>query len=151
MSAKEAERYITIAEHNYHIFCILVGASSSKPGTNNADSEDTTDWQLTLLYYVLCIQLKALGSSRGQDLQDHYAIKCWINSAPDLTPIARSYRKAEEWSRDARYEGRHFGANEFRRYLKWFYDVHNHLGDLFEKAGITPPAAIAPRAVLGME
>ena len=111
---------------------------------------DTTDWQITFLYYILCIQIKALASSRGMDLQDHSAIKGWINSEKDILPIATTYRKAEEWSRDARCEGRNFTKDEMHRFLRWFCDVHAHLRTLLKADGLEQPACIDPHALLGI-
>ena len=130
MSVKEAQRYLAIAEHDGVVLRMLV------EGSKGEGTEDTTDWQVALLYYIMCIRVKALGSCRGVELQDHYSIKQWLNAESDLLGIARPYRKAEEWSRDARYEGRRFGRDELKRYLGWFASVYDHLGALLQNEGV---------------
>lgn len=111
---------------------------------------DTTDWQVALLYYMLCLQLKALGARRGLELQDHYRIKRWLNSDNDLIPVAKPYRKAEEWSRDARYEGRCFDGAEIRRYLSWFGCVYDCVGKLLENEGVPRPEFTDPRSLFDL-
>jgi hypothetical protein len=98
---------------------------------------DTSDWQVTVLYYILCLYMKAFGKVCGRELQDHYSIKQWLNSESRLIPIARPYRKAEEWSRDARYEGRRFSSQEMKRFLEWFQSVRQHVASLLSTAGVT--------------
>ena len=143
MSVAEAERYLAIAQHDYRVLGLLTRASRRAPSP-----EDVTDWQVALLYYMLCILIKALGCCRRIELQDHYSIKRWLNAEADLLSIAKPYRKAEEWSRDARYEGRRFGPAEMRRYLSWFDAVYAHLLALLAAEGVTSPQQIDVRSVV---
>ena len=147
MSVQEAKRYLGIAEHDYRVLCLLVEASNGS-SSGASPSEDTTDWQVALLYYILCIEVKALASCRGGELQDHYTIKQWLNTETDVLSIAKYYRMAEEWSRDARYEGRCFTKEEMRRYLEWFHKIHDHLGTLFTSEGLTVPSSIDTSVLL---
>lgn len=147
MSIKEAERYLAIAEHDFHVLSMLINVADDD--TFSGSAENTTDWQVTLLYYILCIQLKALACTRSLELQDHFTIKKWINAERDLLQIARTYRKIEEWSRDARYEGRYFTNDELKRYLQWFEEVHKHLGELLQEATLVQPASIDIHAIFG--
>lgn len=142
----EAQRYMAIAQHDCRVLGMLLHASTDE-GPNESSTEDTTDWQVTLVYYVMCIQVKALGCCRGVELQDHYTIKQWLNTEADLLIIAKPYRKAEEWSRDARYEGRSFTYDEMTRYLDWFGKVYDHTAMLLENEGVSMPASADPRVL----
>ena len=138
MPKPDAQRYVDVARHHYDVFVLLASASRA------ADAVHSTDWQVVLLYYVLCIEVKALGSCRGKELQDHYAIKQWLNSEADLLSIAKTYRKAEEWSRDARYEGRDFTTDELRRYHQWFAEVERRVRGLLTNEDVRLPVAFEP-------
>jgi len=144
MNVQEARRYLELAEHDCRVLRILRRACDD-PRAGALREEDTTDWQVALVYYILCIEVKALGCCRGMELQDHYTIKRWLNDEPELREVARPYRKAEEWSRDARYEGRRFDEREMRRYLSWFGAVHDHLARLLNGEGLSVPGSVDPR------
>ncbi len=90
------------------------------------------------IFYITCIYVKALGRSFERDIQDHYALRLWLNTEPELLSIARAYRHIEEPSRDARYEGRTF-KKEFavERVVPNFVRVRDHIADLLEKRGAT--------------
>ncbi len=143
MNEDAARRYVRIAEHDYRVVRLLLAARSKQK-----DSEDITDWQVALLFYVLCVQVKALAICRGTELQDHYAVKQWLNVQADLCRVARSYRKIEEWSRDARYEGRNFKQSELSRFAQWFSEVHGCLSALLKKEGVEPSSLIDVTAVI---
>ena len=136
MSSEASNRYLRLIEHDREVLRLL----TEQP----APALDTSDWQITILYYILCLYMKALGSVRGLEFQDHYAIKQWLNSAPELLAIAKPYRKAEEWSRDARYEGRLFNEGERKRFLNWFIVVRDHLTQLLRSSGVTNLPQIEP-------
>lgn len=133
MSAKPAQHYIDLARRNMDTAQLLATAAASS-------QRDVTDWLTTLHFYTLCIIVKALGRCRGRDFQDHYAIRQWLNTEADLLTIAGTYRKVEEWSRDARYEGRQFDAkSEIPRLHGWFESVRDHLARLLESHGLKVP------------
>ncbi|MGA2261370.1 MAG: hypothetical protein ABSH28_08035 [Acidobacteriota bacterium] len=129
MSASDPGIYFKLIEHDRDVLQLV--SHNARPGC------DTSDWQITILYYILCLYMKAFGRVCGRELQDHYSIKQWLNSESRLIPIARPYRKAEEWSRDARYEGRRFSSKEVERFLGWFKFVRQHVAGLLSTAGIT--------------
>jgi tRNA U34 2-thiouridine synthase MnmA/TrmU len=142
MNEDAARRYVRIAEHDYRVVGLLLAACSGQK-----NSEDVTDWQVALLFYILCLQVKALAVCRGKELQDHYAVKQWLNVQTELCGVARSYRKIEEWSRDARYEGRRFNPCELSRFAQWFSEVHCCLSALLKKEGVEPSSLIDVTAV----
>jgi len=129
MSLEASSHYLRLIEHDREVLRLLTEQPSP--------ALDTSDWQITIFYYILCLYMKALGSVGGLEFQDHYAIKQWLNSTPELVVIAKPYRKAEEWSRDARYEGRLFNDSERTRFLNWFTIVRAHLTQLLRSAGVT--------------
>jgi hypothetical protein len=147
MSSFQATQYVSIATHHYDVLTMLVRHTDDE--SSPAVVSDITDWQVTFLYYVLCLEVKAVAAARNKELQDHYAVKQWINTENDLTSIARSYRKIEEWARDARYEGRRFRPEELRQFLAWFDSVHGTLTALLSTATIPPPR-VDPHALLGI-
>ncbi len=129
MSTSDPSVYFRLIEHDCDVLDLV--SHKAPPGC------DTSDWQVTILYYILCLSMKAFGKVCGRELQDHYSIKQWLNSERRLIPVARQYRKAEEWSRDARYEGRRFSSKEMERFLEWFQSVHQHVSGLLAAAGVT--------------
>jgi len=147
MSREEAIRYLQIAEHDYCIGRFLARGPQDNP-TSPEMLGDTTDWQIALLYYTLCLEVKALGSSRGFELQNRYELRQWLNSEQDVIDIAKPYRKAEEWSRDARYEGRVFSRQELVRFGTWFNEVHTRVCKLLTATGLSVPSAIDPSTIV---
>ena len=53
-------------------------------------------------------------------------------------------RKVEEWSRDARYEGRLFDAEDFDRFFGWFTDARDSIVNLLKENGIAAPPVVEP-------
>ena len=129
MSFEVSSRYLRLIEHDREVLRHVTDGPAA--------AGDASDWQITILYYILCLYMKALGSLRGLDFQDHYGVKQWLNSAPELLAIAKPYRKAEEWSRDARYEGRRFTVVEKARFLGWFNAVRSCVIQLLTSEGVT--------------
>src|ERR1043165_2941397 len=115
MSTTDVERYLRLAEHDLTVLDLLSQAAAG--AKSNAD---VSDWKVTLLFYVACILVKALGRERGLELNDHFFVKQWLNTTADLVTITRSYRKLEDRSRDARYEGVLFDEKRLRQTLGWF-------------------------------
>jgi len=125
-----APTYLTLVQHDLKTLEALTeGAASRKPPL------DVSDWKCTLTFYMACIYVKAIASSRSVELQDHYQLRQWLNTTGDLLTITRSYRKLEERSRDARYEGRLFSAAELGEALRWYIDVRNRIVALLSAAG----------------
>ena len=98
--------YLKIIEHDFKLLDLLTG---ERP--NHLKNEDFSDWEITIMYYITCIYLKAVCQLFDKDIQDHYTLKRQINTLPELIYISKSYRHLEEASRDARYEGRTFLIN----------------------------------------
>ena len=128
-----------MVEHNLDVLRLL--SESARRGT---PATDVSDWKCTLLFYMACIYVKALGKLRNKDLQDHYDLRQWLNSTPDLILITRPYRKLEERSRDARYEGRRFSSVEMKDSLRWFCEVRDRLSALLRAGGASPIPTIDP-------
>lgn len=139
MTLADARRYLQQVRRTEKTLKLLVKA------TQREDPRvDVSDWAVTIHFYVLCVYVKALGRCRGQDFQDHYGIRQWLNTEPDLLRIARPYRKIEEWSRDSRYEGRTFSSAEFARLHEWFVEVRDCLTSLLQAQGIEDVPVVLP-------
>ena len=139
MGAADAQPYLDLIEHDLEALGLLsTAAQAKKPAV------DVSDWQCTLVYYMACIYVKAMGRTRGKDLQDHYQLKQWINTTSDLVPITKPYRKLEERSRDARYEGRKFTGDELNETFGWFAEVRDHLVALLKKEGAGKVPVVDP-------
>ena len=132
MIPRKAGDYLFLVQRDADCLRLLAQAARSEyPG------RDVSDWIVTIHFYILCVYVKALGSCRQQNFQDHYAIRQWLNTEPDLLGIARPYRKVEEASRDARYEGRLFAPPEIQRFHQWFQEARDQFVALLRKEGVT--------------
>lgn len=140
MALSDVPHYLQLVAHDLEVFKVISKA--------NSGSADLSDWQCTLLFYMACIYVKALGRMRNKDLQDHYQLKQWLNETPDLVSITRSYRKLEDSSRDARYEGRKFNGDEMKRILRWFRDARDGLVALLKSGGATNAPVVDPASWL---
>jgi hypothetical protein len=92
----------------------------------------------------LWVCMKALGRARGKDLQDHFGLRQWINTEGDLVEIAEPYRYVEEWSRDARYEGRRFSGKDLERFYGWFIDARDKMLARLKAHGLTNLPVLDP-------
>lgn len=128
------QAYLDLVHHDRDVFALLATASQS-----SAPRKDCTDWQCTLLFYMACISVKCFAATTGLAIQDHYQLRSWLNNQPALLGVARSYRKLEERSRDARYEGRRYSAAEMDQNKRWFGEVHQAVIALL-RAGPLPRA-----------
>jgi hypothetical protein len=134
---------LDLVKHNFETLAILSeGASARKPPT------DITDWKCTILFYMACIYLRALASNRKKVIERHMDARDWLNAEPDLIYIAKSYRKLEERSRDARYEGRRFKPAEMQEAYRWFCEVRDKLVDLLKKDGLASVESLDPKQYL---
>ncbi|MCK6479496.1 MAG: hypothetical protein HUU06_06650 [Planctomycetaceae bacterium] len=139
MGTSDAEPYLRLVEHDLEALDLITAAARGRTPT-----VDVSDWQCTLVYYMACIYVKAVGRARGKDLQDHYQLKQWINTTTDLVPITRPYRKLEERSRDARYEGRRFTRPELIETIGWFAQVRDHLVGVLKEEGVEGIPVVDP-------
>ena len=135
----EPSHYLRMVEHNLDVLRLL-----SESARRAAPPTDVSDWKCTLLFYMACIYVKALGKFRHKDLQGHYELRQWLNGTPDLLGITKPYRKLEERSRDARYEGRRFTAQETAESLRWFCTIRDSLSSLLKAGGVGQIPAIDP-------
>ena len=99
----DVQKYFGLLDHDLKLFDLLTGKIP-----NHLLKEDFSDWQVTVLFYMACIYLKAGCNFLNIDIQDHFTLRQTINNRKEFYPIARVYRHLEEASRDARYEGRKF-------------------------------------------
>ena len=99
-------RYISLIEHNTRLLDLLTGNLPK-----HLEKEDFSGWQVTTIFYISCIYIKAVCSLSNINIQDHYALRNEINANKDLLSISKFYRHIEEASRDARYEGRKFSKD----------------------------------------
>lgn len=135
MTGPSAEDLLLLAErHHRALACLLRGA----------EHEDVSAWALTLNYYVLCAYTSSLAASRGLSFVRHLDLRDWINSRDGPTPIARPYRKLEEWSRDARYRGRSFDRAEAERAGEWFLEARDYILGEMRRAGRTKLPILDP-------
>ncbi len=135
---KQPAEYLDLVRHTHAVLKLMAEANRG-----NGQAGDISDWVVTLHFYILCTYVKALGSSRKCDFRSHNHIHAWIAGTKDLQGAFRSYRKVEEWSRDARYEGRTFPPAEMAAVHRWFVDVRDQVGGLLEAAGVRPVPRVA--------
>lgn len=115
-------KYFRLVEHDRDLLDLL---SALPPHLIN---RDFSDWVVTTTFYITCIYMKAYFQTKGIDIQDHITIRKLINTDPTVVSIAYDYRKLEEASRDARYEGRTFDANKLKeRVLSHYNRIRLHL------------------------
>lgn len=129
----ESTRYIQLAEHDIRLLALISNQDRKQSGT----LEDFSDWKVTIIFYISCILMKAVCSLWGEDIQNHYMLRRIINERPELYSIARDYRKLEEASRDARYEGRTFEpAFIVQRVIPKFNSIRDQVFLLLNNAGV---------------
>ena len=143
MALADVPPYLALVESDREVLALVTGGG-------RAASRDVSDWQTTLVYYMACIYVKALGRLRGKDLQDHYQIKQWLNTTADLVLIAAPYRKLEDRSRDARYEGRRFATAEMEQHVRWFEAVRGAIERLLTAGGVGRLPTLHVRPALGL-
>jgi hypothetical protein len=137
------DRCLNIIRHDFDTLTLLSqGAAANKPPV------DVSDWKCTILFYMACLYVRALAHQKGKDIHRHIEARDWINAEKDLIPIARSYRKLEERSRDARYEGRKFTRSEMDEILRWFCDVRETLIHLLAGSGLANVPRVDPQHIL---
>ena len=127
------QKYFDLIKHNEILFDLL---NSRYP--LHLEKENFSDWKVTVIFYILCIYLKAtILCLYNEDIQDHSALRKKINTENKLCLIARSYRKIEEASRDARYEGRKFEIDYMiNRLLPKFNEIRDCVIKLMNEKGI---------------
>lgn len=136
--------YLNLIEHDLKTLDLLTG---KRP--NHLTKEDFSDWEVTILFYMACIYIKAVCNLFGEDIQDHYTLRQIINTRPELYSIARSYRHLEEASRDARYEGRKFSRSYLiDRLLPKFNAVRDCAVSLLKQHNVTNIPDIDPEPLL---
>lgn len=128
MSQSDAQRYFELLRRDEQTLQLLSTSARTKQ-----PAQDVSDWIVTLHFYVLCVYVKALGRCRGREFQDHLGLRTWLNTEADLLAAAKPYRKTEEWSRDARYEGRTFKVEEIRILHRWFKEARDIILGLLRK------------------
>lgn len=144
MNQPGIQRYIDLVVHDFNVLGLLTRASRQDPSIGNI-----SDWQVTLLFYICCVYAKAACKTLGVDIQDHFSLRQFLNTEPRLVYVARSYRKIEEASRDARYEGRTFDIDYIRdRILPNFISVRDAMVNLLEQQGVINVPKIDPGLVI---
>lgn len=139
MTKADAERLLLIVRRNIDCAKLLADAAeSAKP------HQDVSDWIITIEFYVLCLYMTALAECRGMTFDRHYDLRMWINTDPDVRVAAKDYRKSEEWSREARYNGRLFTADEIERFNRRFRSVTNAVTPLLRGAGVAFVPSVEP-------
>ena len=119
----DTTKYLNLIEHNLRLLDLISGTRPS-----HLKDDDFSDWQVTIIFYMSCIYLKAVCVLFDEDVQDHYTLRQMINTRKEIyeDDIAKYYRHIEEASRDARYEGRRFDkASVENRILPKFYKVRD--------------------------
>jgi len=124
--------YFELIEHDFKVLDLL-----TEEYPPNLKNEDFSDWIITLLYYMSCIYIKAYFQSIGVNIQNHQALKEEISRSSKLYFIFIPYRKLEEASRDARYEGRKFKYKDIiNKYYPKLKSIHDLVIEIFNKEGI---------------
>ncbi len=127
------EKYLALVSHDLKLFDLVTRLIPS-----SASKEDFSDWQVTILFYMACIFLKAACSLLGEDVQDHFMMRQIINNRQEFYSIAKAYRHLEEASRDARYEGRVFDKQYILdRLIPKFNSVRDCIVDLLKQKNIS--------------
>jgi len=138
------EKYLKLVEHDLRLLDLL-----TKERSDDLATENFTDWQATLLFYMACIYLKAVCLTFGEDIQDHFSLRQQINARKELAAISAPYRHLEEASRDARYEGRTFDRQYLlERLLPKFLAVRDCAVSLLERGGIKNVPRVDPTLYL---
>ena len=143
MALADVPPYLALVASDREVLAIVTNGG-------RAAKRDVSDWQTTLVFYMACIYVKALGRLRGKDLQDHFQIKQWLNTTADLVLIAKPYRKLEDRSRDARYEGRRFATTEMEQHVLWFEIVRGAIERLLRAGGVGGLPAVDVRLAVGL-
>lgn len=140
----EASQYFDLITHDLKLFDLLTGKMP-----NHLAKEDFSDWQVTVLFYMACIYLKAACSFLGIDIQDHFTLRQVINNRKEFYSIARDYRHLEEASRDARYEGRRFEKPYIAdRLIPKFTSVRDCMVDFLKQNNISDIPSIEVESLL---
>ncbi len=127
------DKYLNLVEHNLKLLRLI----SEKPSGSYKDV-DFSDWQVTIIFYISCIYLKSVCSIFGLDVHNHFTIRKTINERDELRHIFNDYRKIEEASRDARYEGKKFEERIIKkRILPRFNSVRDCVVEIITKNGIS--------------
>jgi len=134
---------LELVKHDLETLALL-----SESATARKPPLDVSDWKWTLLFYMACIYVRALAEKRGKSIERHTDARDWLNIEPDLIYIAKPYRKLEERSRDARYEGRRFNPKEFAEGYGWFCEVRNKIVALLQAAGVANVVIVEPKPYL---
>jgi hypothetical protein len=128
-------KYLNLVEHDTRLLDLITG---TRP--DHLKDDDFSDWQVTIIFYMSCIYLKAVCVLFGEDVQDHYTLRQLINTRKEIYEdnIARYYRHIEEASRDARYEGRRFDKEFIEdRILPKFYKVKERAISILKDNDVT--------------
>ncbi|GAX62481.1 glyceraldehyde-3-phosphate dehydrogenase/erythrose-4-phosphate dehydrogenase [Candidatus Scalindua japonica] len=127
------DKYLNLVEHNSNLLRLI----TEKPSGSYKDV-DFSDWQVTIIFYISCIYLKSVCSIFGLDVQNHFTIRKTMNERDELRPIFNDYRKIEEASRDARYEGKKFEERIIKkRILPRFNTVRDCVVEIIKNNGIS--------------
>ncbi len=95
--------FIYLTEHHHKLFDLLTGKLPE-----HLKNENFSDWQATTIFYMACILVKALCVTLNEDPKSHFEIRQLTYKNSELQSFAKEYRKLEEASRQARYDGRTF-------------------------------------------
>ena len=139
MSLADAQGYLALAARTRRNLELLAGASVSLEPQHSA-----RDWLVTMHFYILVAYVNALAAARGRRLVDHPQRAEWIRSQPDLSGIIRQYRRVEDLSRDARYEGRSFDDRDFEELHEDFRSVRDAVLPLLRQAKVPNVPTLEP-------
>jgi len=136
----EVEKYLKMVSHNFETLDFLTSAPPP-----NLKQIDFSDWQVTMIFYICCIYVKSVMGAAGIDIENHYSLRREITSHPDLKKIFNKYRKLEEASRDARYEGRKFEKRYIlETILPRFFFIRDCVVEVLKKSGYTSVPVLNP-------
>jgi hypothetical protein len=139
-ASQEVDKYFEMIKHDFDVLDFL-----TSPPPKNLEKSDFSDWQITLIFYISCIYVKAVLGSKGVDIENHFSLRREITADPDLRKIFRKYRQLEEASRDARYEGRTFDRSYITGVLlPKFYMVRDCMLAVLKSRGFTNAPLVDP-------
>ena len=137
------QRCLDVVERDLEALRLLSTAASK-----NTPPRDVSDWKCTLMFYMACIYVKAIGHQRNVELDRHSEVRRWLNTSQDLCKIALPYRKLEDHSQEARYEGRLFTRPNLLHMYTWFVEIRDAIVPLLRNEGLPASPSVDPKPYL---
>jgi hypothetical protein len=110
----------------------LAKAERNRDFARNLPKRDATHtgWALTALFYAALHYVSGYLIEFNFSTRDHDEMKAELRRNPMLTPIFNDYADLLDFSFNARYRMRHYGANDFARADAIFKRIEKRVRDL---------------------